>query len=680
MIEPGVTTIGEFAFEYCSSLTSITIPDSVTIISSYVFWCCSSLTNITIPNSVTVMGESAFDNCPSLTDIWYTGNESDRMGISLGPGNFALRNATWHYNCCSESMHTYDNVCDATCNICGFIRQPDHVYDHSCDTTCNECGAIRSITHTYDNDCDITCNICGEIRTITHQYQTEWTIDGAQHWHECSVCGDKTDVESHSYDNACDTTCNVCGYVRSVGPHIYDNDCDTTCNICGEIRTITHQYKIEWTKDGAQHWHECSVCGDKTDVESHSYDNACDATCNICGYVREVPDHVYEYNSGHTCGNCGYSKAPIAPVLESKTYNSVTLQKTEGFEYSKDGVVWQADNVFSGLNENTVYTFYQRVKASDIAAQSEASDGLTVTVKRWQQTPAAPIILSFTDTTVVLVPTDGCEYSMDGEHWQNSNVFDGLSPASRYTFYQRRAETDSLEASPLSNATGIVTDKSKQTAVPSAPALYHAGADSIILVLADGCEYSMDGVNWQSSNVFEGLSVVTEYTFYQRYKETDTTYAGKSSPAALFQTDKGVQTAPSAPVLERRTNYRVILEAVPGYEYSRDGVNWHSSNVFEGLEPETTYLFYQRKAENNRYYASDISAPLTVKTPEMPGDANDDGKINLDDVVVLAQYVAEWDIECNEAALDVNGDGIVNLDDIVHLAQYVAEWEGIVLG
>ena len=62
------------------------------------------------------------------------------------------------------------------------------------------------------------------------------------------------------------------------------------------------------------------------------------------------------------------------------------------------------------------------------------------------------------------------------------------------------------------------------------------------------------------------------------------------------------------------------------------------------------------------------------------GDANDDGQINLDDVVVLAQYVAEWDIECNEAALDVNGDGTVNLDDIVHLAQYVAEWEGIVLG
>ena len=148
----------------------------------------------------------------------------------------------------------------------------------------------------------------------------------------------------------------------------------------------------------------------------------------------------------------------------------------------------------------------------------------------------------------------------------------------------------------------------------------------------------------------------------------------------LTVTVKRWQQTPAAPMILSYTDTTVVLVSTDGCEYSMDGVNWQGSNVFEGLEPETTYLFYQRKAENDRYYASDISAPLTVKTPAKPGDANDDGKINLDDVVVLAQYVAEWDIECNEAALDTNGDGTVNLDDIVHLAQYVAEWEGIVLG
>ena len=56
----GVTSIGEWAFEGCSSLTSVTIPDGVTSIGEYAFRSCSSLKNITIPSSVTSIGHSAF--------------------------------------------------------------------------------------------------------------------------------------------------------------------------------------------------------------------------------------------------------------------------------------------------------------------------------------------------------------------------------------------------------------------------------------------------------------------------------------------------------------------------------------------------------------------------------------------------------------------------------------------
>ena len=64
-----VTSIGDYAFQYCSSLTSITIPDSVTSIGDSAFEGCSSLTSITIPDSVTSIGGSAFRNCRSLTSI-----------------------------------------------------------------------------------------------------------------------------------------------------------------------------------------------------------------------------------------------------------------------------------------------------------------------------------------------------------------------------------------------------------------------------------------------------------------------------------------------------------------------------------------------------------------------------------------------------------------------------------
>ena len=68
-IPDSVTSIGNLAFRECTSLTSVTIPDSVTSIGDDAFRDCTSLASVTIPDRVTSIGRSAFEGCTSLTSV-----------------------------------------------------------------------------------------------------------------------------------------------------------------------------------------------------------------------------------------------------------------------------------------------------------------------------------------------------------------------------------------------------------------------------------------------------------------------------------------------------------------------------------------------------------------------------------------------------------------------------------
>lgn len=72
-IGDGVTTIGSRAFQGCTNLTDVTIPQSVTTIGIAAFYLCGDLTEVTLPRSVTHIGGYAFKDCTGLTTIVFSG-------------------------------------------------------------------------------------------------------------------------------------------------------------------------------------------------------------------------------------------------------------------------------------------------------------------------------------------------------------------------------------------------------------------------------------------------------------------------------------------------------------------------------------------------------------------------------------------------------------------------------
>ena len=120
-----ITNIGDFAFDFCDSLQSINIPDSVIWIGDYAFGNCGSLRDLTIGNSVTNIGDGAFYNCSSLTSVMIPNGVADigRFAffncyglerITIGNGVTSIGDGAF-YQC--RLVEVYIKDLTAWCNI-----------------------------------------------------------------------------------------------------------------------------------------------------------------------------------------------------------------------------------------------------------------------------------------------------------------------------------------------------------------------------------------------------------------------------------------------------------------------------------------------------------------------------------------------------------------------------------
>ena len=143
-IQNGVTSIGDYAFDNCTSLTSIEIPSGVTSIGDGAFAYCTSLTSIEIPSGVTSIRDHAFDNCTSLTSI-----EIPSGVTSIG--NSAFKNCTSLASIeIPSSVTSIGNEAFAYCTNLTSIEIPSGVTSIE-NYAFSNCTSLNSINVDKDN-------------------------------------------------------------------------------------------------------------------------------------------------------------------------------------------------------------------------------------------------------------------------------------------------------------------------------------------------------------------------------------------------------------------------------------------------------------------------------------------------------------------------------------------------
>ncbi len=215
---------------------------------------------------------------------------------------------------------------------------------------------------------------------------------------------------------------------------------------------------------------------------------------------------------------------------------------------------------------------------------------------------AKPLMECKTGRSVTLVQQEDMEYSKDGNTWQRSPVFTGLIPGTTYNFYQRYIENAYRSpAKTLCSALTVSTNATKPK--PEVPVLFSCSSTEVILVPLDGGEYSLDGMTWQTSNIFTNLQSDTQYTVYQRYAA-----------------DGELDYSPTSDGLNVRTT--ALPPYTPG-DVTDDG----KINSLDGL----MLLRYLN------------GWTITINSPEAM-DVNADGKVNSLDGLILMRYLNSWDV------------------------------------
>ncbi|MBO5732069.1 MAG: leucine-rich repeat domain-containing protein [Alistipes sp.] len=402
--EAEVTTIGDYAFNSCKSLTSVTIPDSVTTIGDSTFNDCSSLTSVTIPDSVTTIGEEAFRECTSLTSV------------TIGDGVITIGNSA--FNDCSsltsvtipDSVTTIGDLAFSYCESLTSVTIGDSVTTIG-DYVFMGCSKLEGITipNSVNTIGESIFAYCPKLSNIEGKFASD---DG-----RCLV----VDGTLNSFAPSGLTSYVISDNVDIIGDFAFIN-CDNLTDItipnsvttieysafaeCYSLTNITWGNNVKIVSFGA--FQECSSLTNITIPESvvQIEGNAfayCDNLTNVYCKSNTPPTAVNE-GSGYwyAFSNNAADRKIYVPYLSAETYKSAYgwseyADAITGYDFETGSVI----ELETDPNKVIYYTAKAKIKASTEYYWSDETFGASIKYHLWNSETCEGAIAFNGDVTTI---------------------------------------------------------------------------------------------------------------------------------------------------------------------------------------------------------------------------------------------------------------------------------------
>lgn len=350
-----VTSIGIGAFEDCSNLSSVTIPDSVTNIGSSAFEGCVSLTNIMLPESLVTIGDFAFKDCINLTSITLPKSVKNI-------GSFAF------HNCQSLSKITIpDSVLsieDAVfygCSGLTAVVLPDSITSIK-EKTFFQCSSLSSIT--FPNNLksigDYAFNECGSLSSVTIPNSVtsmgKYAFNGCRSLTSVTIPNSITSILDSTFSDCVGlTTVTLPNALTSIGEYAFWN--------CGGLTSITIPASVNRIDSCA-----FASCDNLRQVVLLNPNAQIDRSAFDAFWWEDKNQTVVDGNNNTITAPTSYVLSYVSPSVNSVIYNggeqkpSVVVTDTAGqvkdasnytITYSNNVNVGQATITVTGIGNCT---------------------------------------------------------------------------------------------------------------------------------------------------------------------------------------------------------------------------------------------------------------------------------------------------------------------------------------